>query len=105
MGLDKRVKADWVAALRSGKYEQSRYRLKDDRGYCCLGVLCEINGALNKQGEVVFFGNNTYHEMGLPVELLDCIGLSTGSMDYLTVLNDHRGATFKQIANHIEANL
>ena len=34
---------DWVAALRSGKYKQTRKRLKDkDGSMCCLGVACDL---------------------------------------------------------------
>jgi hypothetical protein len=32
----------WVKALRSGKYKQTKKTLKDENGYCCLGVLCSI---------------------------------------------------------------
>lgn len=32
----------WVAALRSGEYTQASGRLHDSRGYCCLGVACEV---------------------------------------------------------------
>lgn len=37
-------RAKWVAALRSGKYNQSVVCLKEPRenGYCCLGVLCSV---------------------------------------------------------------
>lgn len=33
----------WVADLRSGKFSQTRHTLKDDAGYCCLGVACETH--------------------------------------------------------------
>lgn len=37
------IKAEWVAALRSGEYEQGYHVLQNEEGrYCCLGVLCEI---------------------------------------------------------------
>lgn len=38
--------AEWVAALRSGEYEQTKAVLYDpvDNMYCCLGVLCEVAG-------------------------------------------------------------
>jgi hypothetical protein len=37
------VKAKWVEALRSGRFEQGRRALrKMDDTYCCLGVLCEL---------------------------------------------------------------
>lgn len=41
--MDPGVKALWLEALRSGKYEQgnSVLRTGDDK-YCCLGVLCDI---------------------------------------------------------------
>jgi len=33
----------WTAALRSGKYEQIQGNLhRDNEGYCCLGVACEV---------------------------------------------------------------
>lgn len=36
--------ADWVKALRSGNYEQGQEYLCRDGKFCCLGVLCEIQG-------------------------------------------------------------
>ena len=32
----------WIAALRSGKYEQGRMSLCSGGQFCCLGVLAEI---------------------------------------------------------------
>jgi len=32
----------WADTLSSGKYEQIRGYLKTNKGYCCLGVLCEL---------------------------------------------------------------
>jgi len=34
----------WIETLESGKYSQSRGGLRDKRGFCCLGVLCDLNG-------------------------------------------------------------
>lgn len=36
------VKAAWVAALRSGEYEQGKGQLRHIDAFCCLGVLCDI---------------------------------------------------------------
>lgn len=36
------IKAAWVAALRSGEFKQDFSRLKNGKGYCCLGVLSEL---------------------------------------------------------------
>jgi hypothetical protein len=38
------LKAQWVAALRSGDYKQGRYRLQEADGFCCMGVLCVVAG-------------------------------------------------------------
>ncbi len=37
------VKVRWLAALRSGQYQQGKGRLRsEDNEYCCLGVLCDL---------------------------------------------------------------
>src|SRR3954466_12240152 len=33
---------EWVKALRSGEYRQTSMSLHDDKGYCCLGVACDV---------------------------------------------------------------
>jgi hypothetical protein len=45
--MDAKLKADWVKALRSGKYKQADATLHDKKhdSYCCLGVLCKVMGA------------------------------------------------------------
>lgn len=41
--IDPEIKAEWIAALRSGKYEQGRYTLRTpDNKFCCLGVYCDM---------------------------------------------------------------
>jgi hypothetical protein len=44
--MDKKLKAKWVKALRSGKYAQGQTVMFNDNtgAYCCLGVLCEVSG-------------------------------------------------------------
>jgi len=47
------VKAKWLEALRSGEYRQARRILRGSSGtFCCLGVLCEIQGAVWGTGDV-----------------------------------------------------
>ncbi len=36
------IKQKWVEALRSGEYKQTKSKLHDDEGFCCLGVLCDL---------------------------------------------------------------
>lgn len=44
--MNKNIKKRWVAALRSGDYQQGRFYLQtiDKHGsrFCCLGVLCDL---------------------------------------------------------------
>lgn len=42
MKLRPEVKAEWTRRLRSGEYPQGHTYLKNDMGYCCLGVLCDM---------------------------------------------------------------
>ncbi len=44
--LPKEFKEKWIAALRSGKYEQGQDVLfnEESNTYCCLGVACHIIG-------------------------------------------------------------
>ena len=41
--MNEKAKA-WLAALRSGNYEQTMNLLHDSRGFCCLGVACDVIG-------------------------------------------------------------
>ena len=41
--MNKDIKKAWVAALRSGEYEQGKnYLHTSDDKFCCLGVLCDL---------------------------------------------------------------
>ena len=102
------TKADWVAALRSGKYKQGKERLKansvDDPNlceYCCMGVLCEIS----PEGFEAARDRNT--ELPQPKYLryiwpdVDATNISFG----LAHLNDDLNWTFNQIADIIEKSV
>lgn len=40
--MDPEIKEQWLVALRSGRYQQTKSRLRDETGFCCLGVLCDV---------------------------------------------------------------
>lgn len=40
--MNSQVKEKWVAALRSGEYQQGNNSLRSNQGFCCLGVLCDL---------------------------------------------------------------
>lgn len=116
------VKAKWVAALRSGEYEQGIGQLRLGNTFCCLGVLCDIYA---KESETVWESRNPpslgevcysfLSAYGLPpqevviwaeLDLREPVltyGLETGVE--LTTLNDDLMLDFKQIADLIEDQL
>lgn len=110
--MNPKYKASWVAALRSGQFEQGKSALQVGNKYCCLGVLCRIAGVprtlpgeesdnLYPPGLVLFGGMST-----LPPKYTEAeFDLPFHEMDQLTILNDKDGLTFNQIADYIEANL
>lgn len=49
--MDAKIKAEWLEALRSGKYQQGKGCLRSaSDNYCCLGVLAEVAGCIWDQG-------------------------------------------------------
>lgn len=96
--LDADLKAKWVAALRSGEYRQAKNALKTADGYCCLGVLCDIQGA---DFDAIFekFGSLSLSEN--PEQYLGMLGFHSSK---LSQMNDG-GKSFLEIAQYIEEHL
>ena len=101
----------WVAALRSGKYKQTKCALwaRDGGSFCCLGVACDIYPYAEWEGGT-FLGRVTV----LPPDVQGWLGInlvgglprpaySRGSTTLIS-LNDS-GSTFDQIADVIEEKL
>lgn len=112
--MDKRIKARWLKALRSGKYKQTTGMLKriEDNGqptFCCLGVLCDLH-ARTKQGKS-WEGDTTYDgsTLTLPESVVAWAKLPDQSPDLegseLTEMNDSMEYSFKRIATLIEKYL
>ena len=108
--MNPEIKAKWLEALRSGKYEQGTSYLRDGESYCCLGVLCEISG-LNDwvPTEALAFHYNA-SLTSLPVNVMGWSGLKSGDPliseigRTLGALNDI-GRSFEEIADYIEKYL
>lgn len=116
----------WVAALRSGDYQQGRTRLcsiqDGERFYCCLGVACDLYqrevGGLEEHiikfpgREVVSYGVGAF--VAMPEKVRKWVGLTDPSghigrppgrhmeRDSLAGLNDS-GESFASIADVIES--
>lgn len=103
------LKADWVEALRSRRYQQGRgcLRSPDDK-YCCLGVLCDVidNSKWEPDIEIECFGwgdNDIVKNIsGFDQKQLEEIGLTFLHETKLINMNDVQKLTFDQIADYIE---
>lgn len=105
------VKAKWIAALRSGEYEQGRNFLREEGSYCCLGVLCELHAKETGNewtigelylGEKYFLPAEVQKWAGID-DRNPCFADKDGHASFLSDLND-AGRSFKWIANIIEEN-
>lgn len=110
----------WVAALRSGQYQQGREFLRSNDKFCCWGVACEISGLgkwsvpTQPQSVQAFDAGNLVPMIGNPpVKVIDWVGeefeqsivFSRLQEFDLIALNDCEEFTFDQIADVIEAKL
>lgn len=95
--MNQEIKAQWIAALRSGDYKQGWKCLarKTDKGteYCCLGVLCDLAvkagviqaGTLPNNLPAGAAGHTEYefgtlkNSMTLPEEVSDWAGLESSN--------------------------
>ncbi len=105
------TRKSWVAALRSGKYQQAKTRLRKAEGYCCLGVACDIhdptlwrtNLTLSSDKETHYhyeFNEGVYGAI-LPEKLAKALNISRHQENILTDMND-KGNSFEEIADYIE---
>lgn len=113
--MRKSVKEKWLKALRSGEYKQTQGVLRDENGYCCLGVLCDIHRKTVKKTNCHWTNDDYYlGEVGvLPDAVIKWAKIESddpangdfvnrkGVTQSLSVLNDE-GKSFKQIAQIIE---
>ncbi len=102
MTINKDLLVKWIAALRSGKYEQCRGQFRVDNlvehnsKYCCLGVACEVYKA-----DKPLFG---YHcNLGyVPIEVGEAFGFEEELQCHLVEMNDIEFHSFEEIADYLE---
>jgi hypothetical protein len=114
----------WVEELRSGNYKQISGQLreadynefdKDEhgrpkvvavKGFCCLGVLCDI--AAKDGGEQwndVAYNSLNDSDSELPKKIRDYLGLDDTMVQHLIDMNDVHWSSFSEIADEIEFNI
>lgn len=114
--MNEDIKNKWVRALRSGEYRQTKTKLKNQNGYCCLGVLCELysketkNAAFSSQ-PVYWCADGTHEILDevslLPVPIIQWAEMKSSDgnlpqMNSLAYQNDYAGSNFEEIADYIE---
>ena len=109
------LQESWIAALRSGKYEQGKMYLNLGGKFCCLGVACDISKEelqLDVKSVVRESGNTVKYYDGkdsrLPYDVKEyfrfkCYVRAEG-VNELANLNDSKGKTFEEIADIVEEN-
>lgn len=131
--MNPQVKEMWVNALLSDDYEQGTGNLKSAKGFCCLGVLCDLYAQEHNeewQTSTSFLGieeenlrsTDYWYFQGesefLPGRVMDWAGLNSNcpeikffddeeELDYTNTvaeLNDD-GMNFREIANLIQEQL
>ncbi len=95
--MDANLKAKWVAALRSGEYQQGDTYLANNAAgtFCCLGVLCVARGLSPRELDRKCTIDVPF-ESGLSREIRSLLG---------DEMNDRERRTFSEIADWIEANI
>ena len=100
----------WLTALESGEYTQTTGVLRNEEGFCCLGVACEVLGLSSSAVEGRFYyGAETSH---LPRTVMTALGMLDSYGRYqsaaqgtrqLTELNDTDRLSFVEIAKVIRS--
>ena len=117
MKMPKKLKEEWIKALRSGEYEQGKKRLRTlyrdgSEKFCCLGVLCDIgiDGVWDDDTCIMPAERHAYddHSIGVPSQAdLIAMGIGDpfdGTYFYLAEMNDEANS-FDEIADWIEDNI
>lgn len=111
--IDPNVKGAWLAALRSGQYQQATSFLHrliggDSPGYCCLGVLCETQGvpSVEEDGMAAIYDfDEVTASATLPYSFRAKVGLTSTEESDLIKLNDEDHLPFGEIADWVQENL
>jgi len=135
--MNKQNMEHWIRTLRSDQYKQVKGRLKgyrdesrQDVGYCCLGVACDIaekgkwvnlayvvpNPNFQKEVNGIVDGlKGLEYAADLPPDVNEWLGFGRGNRDvgvyveidgkpkHVATLNDEDDFTFKQIADALES--
>lgn len=109
----------WIDALRSGLYKQGRGHLQTKKGYCCLGVACDIFIPKERQirdAQWLLTGDTPYQQYApywlttISANITSKVNpgvpnshVATGDYIYVPEWNDKYKYTFDEIADILQA--
>ena len=99
--IEKEFGTKWVEGLRSGKFDQGKFKLydKDIECYCALGIAAEVNGFNFIANGVMAVKNDK------TLNLVDESVVSMKLYSKICEMNDHDKMCFTEIADWIETNV
>ena len=108
------LQKSWIAALKSGKYEQGRMYLNLGGKFCCLGVACDISKETLKlnvgvrklrNGKEVTSYNGIHGSLSYEViKYFSFVMKEEEGLNRLTFMNDSQRKTFEEMAGIVEEN-
>jgi len=117
--MNEEIKQEWIRRLRSGDYNQTQDELKDDKGYCCLGVLTDI--FIDRHSRTYWIKHDEGYGLKykdalylstLPYPVKNWAGLGDNPTPYISIdntslvlCNDVKKMSFDEIADLIEEKL
>lgn len=109
--MDQTIKNKWVKALRSGTYKQAKQRLRSSKGFCCLGVLCDVIDSTKWVEGNSFFAPHYFHYFYngwsgmLPQDIMEMAKLDKEDAQILMDANDCEDWSFDDIATYVDIML
>lgn len=109
MAMIPKVKERWLEALRGGAYKQTQGVLRDEYGFCCLGVLCDIlkdDGVGEWKTQIKMNGETIYKfDTGVNASTVDLTGKvmeASGLNSFCGTLPDKKVFVFRDEKNGFE---
>ena len=108
----------WVEALRSGEYKQTKSYLRTKKGFCCLGVACDLYAKETGEGEwndgsdgtniagssywyaFISSKNKRKETAGLPVYVMEWLGIRDQLGDYSKKVDVHFSSPVKEMIEY-----
>lgn len=103
--MNKIIKKKFVKWLRANKDKQIKCRMRDKKGFCATGGLCDVfdNKVWIYNEEEKLYYYDGWSSLP-PPEILKAAEITEAQILHLQDMND-QGKTFDEIADYVESNL